>query len=365
MTPYFEFRDFPEGITTAVEAALLRAARSNRFILGEEVGAFEEEFAAATEATYSIAVGNGLDALTIALKAVGVGAGDEVILPANTFIATANAVVQAGGTPILVEPDSFTYNLTAAAEKAVTARTKAILPVHLYGQACEMGPLVELATKYKLAIVEDFAQAQGASWAGQPVGSFGKANATSFYPTKNLGALGDAGAITTSDETVAAFARKYRNYGESEKYHNELIGVNSRLDTLQAAVLRVKLQHLDNLNAERQRLAQVYLQELQSIDDLVLPKTAPNCSHVYHIFNIRTPQRDQLKVWLQERGIHTAIHYPVPIHLQPAYTFLKYKPGDFPVAEELAATSLSLPLFPGMRYEEQEHVIQSIKSFFK
>ena len=364
--PYFAFRDFPAGINQEVEEALLRALRGQQYILGEEVDAFENEFAAYVQASMAIGVGNGYDALVVALKTAGIGAGDEVILPANTFIATVNAVVQVGAIPVLAEPDRYTCNLTSSeAAVHVTSRTKAIIPVHLYGQACEMKGFLELAAQHNLAIIEDFAQAQGASYKGRPVGSFGRISATSFYPTKNLGALGDGGAVVTSDPELAAYARMYRHYGQEQKYHNQIVGINSRLDTLQAAALRVKLQHLDALNSERQRLAQVYLTRLQGIGDLVLPVTAPDCSHVYHIFNIRTGQRDALQLYLYEQGIQTAIHYPVPVHLQEAYAYLGYAKGSFPVAEELADTSLSLPLFPGMMEAEQEAVIAAINTFFE
>ncbi|MBD1398474.1 DegT/DnrJ/EryC1/StrS family aminotransferase [Pontibacter sp. JH31] len=364
--PFFAFRDFPAGINREVEQALVRAAASQHYILGEEVEAFEQELATALGTGMAIGVGNGYDALVVAMKSAGIGPGDEVIVPANTFIATVNAVVQAGAIPVLAEPDPYTCNLTAGAAAAVlTKKTKAIIPVHLYGQACEMADFMQLAQKHNFILIEDFAQAQGASYGGQSVGSFGKINATSFYPTKNLGALGDGGAVVTSDAALAAFARMYRNYGQEQKYHNKIVGINSRLDTLQAAVLRVKLRYLNQLNSERQRLAQVYQNELQGIVGLILPVTAPACTHVYHIFNIRTSQRDKLQTWLAAQGIQTAIHYPVPVHLQEAYAFLGYQPGSFPVAEELAATSLSLPLFPGMTAAEQQQVISSIHTFFK
>lgn len=344
----------------------MRALRGQQYILGEEVCAFENEFAAYVQAGRAIGVGNGYDALVVALKAAGIGARDEVIVPANTFIATVNAVVQVGAIPVLAEPYRYTYNLTASeAAVLVTPRTKAIIPVHLYGQACEMAGFLELSAKHNLTIIEDFAQAHGASYQGRPVGSFGRINATSFYPTKNLGALGDGGAVVTSDPAIAAYACMYHNYGQQQKYHNQIVGINSRLDTVQAAALRVKLQHLDALNSERQRLAQVYLTRLQGIDDLVLPVTAPDCTHVYHIFNIRTKQRDALQQYLSTQGIHTAIHYPVPVHLQEAYNLLGYKKGNFPVAEELAETSLSLPLFPGMTEAEQEAVVTCIHTFFE
>lgn len=364
--PYFAFRDFPAGINRQVEQALLRAAGSEQFILGEEVAAFEQELAGVLQTGMAIGVGNGYDALVVALKAAGVGAGDEVIVPANTFIATVNAVVQVGAIPVLADPDRYTCNLKAeAAAAAVTDKTKAVIPVHLYGQACEMGHLLQLAQAHDLILIEDFAQAQGATYGDQPVGSFGKINATSFYPTKNLGALGDGGAVVTTNPELAAYARMYRNYGQEQKYHNKIVGINSRLDTLQAAVLRVKLQHLALLNQERQRLAALYLEHLQGIGDLILPVTAPKATHVYHIFNIRTRHRDALQTWLAAQGIQTGIHYPVPVHLQEAYTFLGYTSGSFPVAEELATTSLSLPLFPGMTEVEQQRVISSIQDFFR
>ncbi|PKV66462.1 DegT/DnrJ/EryC1/StrS family aminotransferase [Pontibacter ramchanderi] len=364
--PYFAFRHFPAGIDQQVELALLRALRGQQYILGQEVEAFEGEFANYLQAGAAIGVGNGYDALVVALKILGIGPGDEVIVPANTFIATVNAVVAVGAIPVLAEPDPYTCNLTAAvAARHITTRTKAIIPVHLYGQACEMDGFMQLAAQCQLTIVEDFAQAQGARYRGRPVGSFGRVSATSFYPTKNLGALGDGGAVVTSDPALAAYARMYCNYGQRQKYHNQIVGINSRLDTLQAAVLRIKLQHLDELNSERQRLAQVYLSALPGIGDIKLPVTSPDCTHVYHIFNIRTAQRDRLQLYLSEQGIQTAIHYPVPVHLQEAYTWLKYERGSLPVTEELAETSLSLPLYPGMTEAEQEAVITAIHTYFE
>ncbi|WP_276498064.1 DegT/DnrJ/EryC1/StrS family aminotransferase [Pontibacter litorisediminis] len=364
--PYFQFRDFPVGLEPQVQRALLEAVASKQYVLGPQVRAFEQEFAAYLGAGAAVGVGNGYDALVIALKALGVGAGDEVVLPVHTFIATVNAVLQVGAKPVLAEPDKYTYNLTAAtAARHITSKTKAILAVHLYGQVCQMGGLQQLAQAQGIKLLEDAAQAHGAKYKSSYAGSMGDAAAFSFYPTKNLGALGDAGAVVTADAAVEAFARKYRNYGESQKYKSEQIGINSRLDELQAAALRVKLQHLEALNAERRRLAQVYLQELQSTGDLVLPVTAPGCGHVYHIFNIRTRYRNELQAFLQEQGVGTAVHYPVPVHLQPAYTFLGHKAGDFPVAEELAGTSLSLPLFPGLTEAEQQRVVEQVRLFFR
>lgn len=345
---------------------LVRVAQQGWFILGPEVQAFEQEFSAYLGADAKVVgVGNGYDALVMSLKAAGIGAGDEVVVPSNSYMATVNAVLQVGATPVPAAPDRYTYNLTAAsAEAAITTKTKAILPVHLYGQACAMEPLMQLAAKYDLVILEDAAQAHGATYHGRKVGTFGFCNAFSFYPTKNLGALGDAGAVITADAAAVDFVQKYRNYGQAQKYVGEIAGINSRLDELQAAVLRVKLQHLGTLNTERQRLAHVYLQELRQVGDLVLPVTASGCSHVFHIFNIRTKYRDALQAWLLAQGISTAIHYPVPVHLQPAYRFLNYKQGDFPVAEELALTNLSLPLFSGLTEQEQQVVVQAVKQFY-
>ncbi|WP_345162866.1 DegT/DnrJ/EryC1/StrS family aminotransferase [Pontibacter saemangeumensis] len=364
--PYFAFRDFPVGSEAAVQQALLQAVAGKSYILGKELKHFEEAYAGYLGAKAAVGVGNGYDALVLALKAVGVGPGDEVVLPVHTFIATINAVLQVGAKPVLVEPDTKTCNITAATvAPAVTASTKAIVPVHLYGQVCEMGPLLQLARAHNLRIVEDAAQAHGARYENKFAGTFGDAGAFSFYPTKNLGALGDAGAVVTNDEAIAQFVQMYRNYGEAQKYRSEVVGVNSRLDELQAAVLRVKLQNLDQLNAERQRLAAIYKEELQGTEELVLPVTAPGCGHVYHIFSIRTRRREALQQWLRVQGIYTAVHYPVPVHLQPAYRFLGHKAGDFPVAEELAQTSLSLPLFPGLKQHEQERVVDMVRKFFR
>ncbi|GAB3828799.1 DegT/DnrJ/EryC1/StrS family aminotransferase [Pontibacter rugosus] len=363
--PYFAFRDFPAGLEMQVQQALLAAVAGKQYVLGPQVQAFENEFAAYIGGGAVVGVGNGYDALVIALKASGVGAGDEVIVPVNTFIATINAVLQVGAKPVLAEPDIYTYNLTAeSTAKHITPKTKAVIAVHLYGQVCAMEPLQQLAQESNLLLLEDAAQAHGATYKDQFAGSLGHGAAFSFYPTKNLGALGDAGAVVTPDAAKADFARKYRNYGEAQKYNSEQIGINSRLDELQAAVLRVKLQQLQAMNAERQRLAQVYLRELKQVGDFILPFSAPDCGHVYHIFNIRTKHRGQLQAWLREQGIATAIHYPV-VHLQQAYATLGYKQGDFPVAEELANTSLSLPLFPGLTAAEQERVITAIKAFFR
>lgn len=338
---------------------------SQWYVLGKAVTEFEQAYASFNQVQHSIGVANGLDALHIALKALGLSEGDEVIVPSNTYIATWLAVSFVGATPVPVEPDLHTYNISPAnIEKAITARTKAIMPVHLYGQACEMDAIMALAQKYNLFVVEDNAQAQGATYNGKMTGSFGDINGTSFYPGKNLGALGDAGAITTSNADLAKKAQVIRNYGSQKKYYNEVIGINSRLDELQAAVLSVKLPHLMQWTEERIKIAEQYNQQLHGVGDLVLPVVAPNASHVYHLYVVRTEKREQLQQHLTNAGIGSLIHYPVPPHLQQAYTSLNYKKGDFPIAEEIAETCLSLPLWPGMTTEEVTSVCNTIKTFY-
>jgi dTDP-4-amino-4,6-dideoxygalactose transaminase len=333
--------------------------------LGEQVKAFEAEYSTFNQVAHTVGVANGLDALHLALEALGVQPGDEVIVPSNTYIATWLAVSFVGGVPVPVEPDPRTYNLSPLAlEAAITPRTKGVMPVHLYGQACEMGPIMAIAQRHGLWVVEDNAQAQGASWEGTLTGCFGQVNGTSFYPGKNLGALGDAGAITTNDELLATRLRTLRNYGSQQKYYNEVIGHNSRLDELQAAVLRIKLRQLPDWTQQRQQVAAWYGQHIANIEGLVLPAVAEGATHVYHLYVVRTAQRDALQQHLTERGIGTLIHYPVPPHRQQAYAHLNLAQGSYPLAEELAATSLSLPMWPGMTEEQVVTIAIGIKSFF-
>lgn len=335
------------------------------YILGQKGQEFEAQYAGFNGTRHCVGVGNGLDALVICLKTLGVGPGDEVIVPANTFIATVLAVSAVGATPVLVEPNARTYNLDASgAERAITPKTKALMPVHLYGQACEMVPLMALAEQHGLWVVEDNAQAQGATSHGRVTGSFGHINGTSFYPGKNLGALGDAGAITTNDDELAHKARMLRNYGSQVKYQHEVAGQNTRLDEIQAAALALKLPYLAGWNAERQAIAARYNRLLAGVGDLVRPEVAANVDHVYHLYVVRTAERDALRAFLETRGVETLIHYPVPIHMQPAYADLGHRPGDFPVTEELARTSLSLPIYPGLTEEAQAHVAAAITDFF-
>lgn len=363
--PFFAFRDFPPGLQAKVQQALVQAVEEKDYILGSSVKQFEQDLAAYLGCRFVTGTGNGYDALMIGLRALGIAAGDEVIVPANSFIATANAVVNLGAKPVLADPDPATSNLTAqTAQPHLTSRTKVLLPVHLFGQACEMDDLLSLAEDQGLLVVEDFAQSQGARYKGRMTGTFGQVGATSFYPVKNLGALGDGGALVTNEENLATFIRKYHNYGQTSKYLVELPGVNSRLDTLQAAVLQQKLLFLDVLNQERQRIAGIYHRELAGVGDLVLPVTALFCEHVYHVYSVSSEHRDALQSFLAEHNILTLVHYPIPIHLQEGYRFLGYKAGDFPVAEHLARTSLSLPVFPGLQEDEQAYVIEKIKAFF-
>jgi dTDP-4-amino-4,6-dideoxygalactose transaminase len=334
------------------------------YVLGEQVTSFEKDYAGFNQTTHSVGVANGLDALIIALKTLNIGPGDEVIVPSNTYIASWLAVSYVGATPIPVEPRENTCNINPdLIEAAITPRTKAIMPVHLYGQCCEMDAIMSIAVKHNLFVVEDNAQSQGATYSGKLAGSFGHINGTSFYPGKNLGAYGDAGAITTSDSALAQRAKTIRNYGSQKKYYNEELGINSRLDEVQAGFLSIKLKHLPNWNAERNTIAQQYLKELSGTPSLQLPQLAAGATSVYHLFVIRHPKRDALQQYLAEKGIGTLIHYPVPPHLQEAYKPLGYQKGDFPIAEHIAETCLSIPMFPGLSSEQVSYICDTIKQF--
>lgn len=333
--------------------------------MGSELSSFEAEYARFLDVPYCVGVGNGLDALTLALQACGVSKGDEVIVPANTFIATWLAVTRNGGTVVPVEPDETLNIDITKIGNVITDRTKVILPVHLYGQSCNMDTIMVLASKHNLLVVEDNAQAHGAKWKGQNTGSFGIANAHSFYPVKNLGALGDGGAITTGDADYAERLKQLRNYGFREKNVALFQGVNSRLDEMQAAVLRIKLQHLEKWTNERRSLAALYNERLTGVGDIILPVIKTQAYHVYHLYVIRTASREALKKFLAERGVETMIHYPVPPHLQEAYSDLKFRKGSFPFTEELSDTILSLPLWPGMNRDDVDYVTDLIRKFFK
>jgi dTDP-4-amino-4,6-dideoxygalactose transaminase len=365
MIPYLDLKSINLAHLEELKTAFDNVLQSGWYIMGKHLEQFEQNYAQYNQTKFSVGVANGLDALILSLKALNIGEGDEVILPSNTYIATWLAVSYVGAIPVPVEPNWATCNINPTLiEAKISSKTKAIMPVNLYGQAAEMDEIMAIANKYNLAVIEDNAQAQGALCNGKLAGSFGHLNATSFYPGKNLGALGDAGAITSDDESLINQIKVLRNYGSQVKYYNEVKGVNSRLDELQAALLNVKLKYLPSDTIERQRLACIYDEQLSGIGGLTLPCNADNCTSVYHIYQIRTPQRDALQKYLTEQGVGTVIHYPVPPHLQNAYIELNYQKGDFPIAEKIANETLSIPLYQGMTEVQQMQVIEKIKNFF-
>lgn len=362
--PFLDIKATYLELKLELDAAYRRIMESGWYILGEEVERFEAEFATYCQAKHCIGVGNGLEALHLILRAMEIGPGDEVIVPANTFIATWLGVSQSGATPVAVEPNPLTYNLDASQiEAAITKRTKAILPVHLYGQPADMDPILAIADRHKLKVIEDAAQAHGARYKGQRVGRFGDAAGFSFYPVKNLGAFGDAGAVVTNDDDLADKVRLLRNYGSRVKYHNELKGFNSRLDPLQAALLRVKLKYLDEWNERRRIIAGHYLESLAGIPDYILPAIPEWAEPVWHLFVVCHPRRDALQQYLQQAGIGTVIHYPVPPHLSAAYTDWNRSENGFPITERLARTILSLPMGPHLDTESLHTVIKAAQTF--
>lgn len=347
-------------------AAFQRVFSSSSFILGQEVESFEQDFATFCQSKYCLGVASGTDALFLALQALGVSQGDEVILPANTFIATALAVSRCGATPILIDCDPLDYTIDVQKIKpAISNKTKAIIPVHLYGHPAKMDSVMELARKYKLFVIEDACQAHGALYQGKRVGSFGEVGCFSFYPAKNLGALGDGGAVTTNDPLLFQKIRLLREYGQTKKYHHPILGYNSRLDALQAAVLKVKLKFLEENNQRRRKHAAVYTALLKDLPEIELPQQREGSEHVYHLYVIRTKRRDELREYFQTRGIQTGIHYPLPIHLQQAYQDLGYPEGSFPCTERNSKEILSLPLFPELTEEEIKTVGEEIKNFLR
>ena len=361
--PFVSFKPMERELDADLRAAFERVYQRSWYIEGEEDAAFEKAFADYCGVEHCIGCGNGLDALMLALKALGVGAGDEVLVPSNTYIATALAVTYTGATPVFVEPDIRTYNIDPMRlEAALTERTKAVMPVHLYGQSCDMGPIMAFAKKHGLYVVEDCAQAHGATYNGKKIGTFGDAAGFSFYPGKNLGALGDAGATVTNNKTLADKIRALGNYGSDYKYHHVYQGNNSRLDELQAAFLAAKLPHLERMNAERRRIASRYLAEVHN-EQIVLPYVLPGTEPVWHIFAVRCQKRDELTAYLAEKGISTNKHYPIPIHLQGAYASLHIPQGALPIAEEISATQLSLPMYYGMTDNEVSYVIDALNAF--
>lgn len=363
--PFLSFDESHYSIKSDIMKAIERVYDSNWYILGKEVKEFEQKYSVYNQVKYTVGVANGLDALHIALKALDIQAGDEVIVPSNTYIATVLAISFVGAKPVFVEPRIDTYNLDPQLlEQAISSKTKAIMPVHLYGQACEMDKIMRAAKSNNLFVVEDNAQAHGATFDKKLTGGFGDINGTSFYPGKNLGALGDGGGVTTNNEELYSKALIIRNYGSQKKYFNQVIGLNSRLDELQAAVLNVKLDYLNGWTSRRQEIAQIYNNLLEGVGDIILPFVHPQATHVYHLYTIRTNKRNELSEFLQQKGIGTLIHYPVPPHLQDAYKHLGFKKFDFPIAEEIANTTLSLPMFIGLTEEMQYIVATTIKLFF-
>ena len=354
-----QYQLIKDEILPAVESVMQRSA----FILGEEVGRFEKAFADFCGRKHCVGVATGCDALLWALKACGIGPGDEVITVANTYIATVLAITASGARPVLVDCLEDSYEIDPeAARRAVTSKTKAIIPVHLYGQAADMDPILEVARKRNLLVIEDAAQAHGALYKGKPCGSFGVAGCFSFYPGKNLGAYGDGGAVVTNDPGIAEKIRMFRNYGQSEKYHHDDFGWNSRLDTMQAAVLSVKLPHLNEWNEARRKNAALYRELLRDVP-VRLPVEVAGNKHIYHVFIIRVNRRDELLAFLGARQISCGIHYPIPNHLQKAYADLGYKAGAFPISERIAGEILSLPMYPELSTEQVRYVCDSIRDF--
>jgi len=360
MIPFVDLNAQYRSIKEEVDAAIQRVLDSTAFILGREVEAFESAFAEYVGAKYCVGLSNGTAAVQLAVSACGIGAGDEVIVPANTFFATAEGVSTAGATPVLVDADPVSYNIDVTKiEAAISPRTRAIIPVHLYGQAADLDPIIEIAERHKLIVIEDAAQAHGSEYKGARVGAIGRAGCFSFYPAKNLGAYGEAGAITTNDEDVARRARLLRDHGSDKKYHHEIIGYNFRMEGIQGAVLGVKLKHLDKWNAARREHAARY-DELLKESGLILPSEMEYARHVYHLYVVQTEERDRMQQSLNADGVQTGIHYPIPIHLQPAYNFLKHNVGEFPETEKQAKRVLSLPMFPELTDEQIETVARAI-----
>lgn len=362
--PFVDLKTQYQQLKGEMATAMGEVLDSCGFILGPAVSRFESQFSEFCEVEHAVGVASGLDALILALRGLGVGPGDEVIVQANTFIATALAVTATGAKPVLVDCDAVHYNLDVAQIKtSITDRTKAIMPVHLYGQSADMNGILSVAEEAGLYVVEDAAQAHGARYHGRRCGSMGNLGCFSFYPGKNLGAYGDGGAITTNDAQLAERLRQIRNYGAEVKYHHSQKGVNSRLDSIQAAVLGVKLKYLEKWNQSRRNAAAAYCSGMEGLD-LVLPRTAEDNEHVFHLFVVQVEERDEFMRFLGERGVSTGIHYPIPIHLQGAYSELEKPRGSFPVTEHMVDRLVSLPMFPEIDVRQVDQVIQAVQDFF-
>lgn len=363
--PFVDLKIQYQTIQDDVNSNLQEVMRRCDFVLGQDVKTFEEEFATFCQVEYAVGLDSGYSALELILRAYGIGPGDEVITAANTFIATAFAITNTGAKPVLVDIDPATYNLDPTLlEAAITPATRAIMPVHLYGQTADMDPILHIASKHGMQVIEDAAQAHGARYKGKRAGSLGDAAAFSFYPGKNLGAYGDGGAVVTNDPQLAERIRMLRDLGMRVKYHHEIKGFNHRLDTMQAAVLRVKLRHLDDWNAARRQVARQYDLRLSDLI-IIIPSTPEWAEHIYHLYVIRAENRDALQKYLNQAGIASGLHYPIPIHLQPAYQELGYQEGDFPITEQYAKEILSLPMYPELTTDAVDYVADTIKAFLE
>jgi dTDP-4-amino-4,6-dideoxygalactose transaminase len=359
--PFVDFRAHVSALRGEIDAAVARVLDAGWFILGPEGEAFEKELAQSLGAGEAVGMANGTEAIQLALEGLGVGPGDEVITAPLTAAFTALAVVRAGARPVFADLDPATLNVSPeAVERAITPKTRALLPVHLYGHPVDLDPILEIGRRRGIPVVEDTCQAIGARYRGRPVGAISGVGALSFYPTKNLGAFGDGGGVVTNDPDLARRLRQLRNGGQSDRYRHEVPGVNSRLDEMQAAILRAKLPRLGSWTERRREIAALYLRELEGIG-VVLPREQPYARAVYHLFVVRHPRRAQLAEELKSRGVQTLIHYPIPLHLQPAFAWLEGKPGDFPVAEQAAAEILSLPLYPEMSDEQARVVVSAVR----
>ena len=353
-----------ESIGADVRGAISRVLEQSQFINGPEVSRFEERFAEFCGCRYAIGVGNGTDALYLALKALEIGPGDDVITAANTFVATAEAIVSVGATPVFCDVDPVHFNMTAQSLRAaITPNTKAVIPVHIYGQPAPMTAIMDVAREHSLRVVEDAAQAHGAEYLGRRVGTWGDVAAFSFYPAKNLGAYGDAGAVVTNDKTLADTIRMMKDHGRSQKYLHDFPGINSRLDGLQAAVLGVKLPHMEEWNEARRSIAAIYDSDLAECPWLTRPREIDGGRHVYHLYVVQSDRRDELMTHLTDQGIATGIHYPVPLHVQPAFAFMGHRAGDFPVSEKLGNSVLSLPMYPELDDRQVARVVTAVRAF--
>ncbi len=364
--PLLDLKRGFEGIEEEIREAIEGVLDSQRFILGPQVKEFEEEVASYSGTKYAVGVASGSDALLLALRALGVGPGDEVITTSFSFFATAGSISRAGAKPVFVDIDPETFNLDPALiEAKITEKTKAILPVHLFGQCADMDPILELASKHNLTVVEDAAQAIGSEYKGRRAGSIGDIGCFSFFPSKNLGGFGDGGMVTTDDEGLAEKVGILRKHGGRSEYHHSMIGYNSRLDTLQAAILQVKLKYLDGWSKKRQENAGYYDQALKGVDEVKTPKDMGFGRHIYNQYTLRAKRRDELKAWLKAKGIGCKVYYPLPLSLQDCYRFLGYREGDMPQAERAAQEAISIPIFPELSREEKEEVARAIGGFYE